>query len=129
MFNVVMALALMSPAAGRLPDVTGSVEARAASVAVDRTSADIARAYDELRFKTRDERLDLFGQMSSQMKSGVWAHHLLAALVQHPEFTRDQREVIQQALLLLTPDLFALDRSDPQWTERVDKPLQRLTIH
>src|SRR6185436_831792 len=70
-------------------------------------------------------RVRLFNEMSSSLKSAVVAHHLLTALGEHPEFTREQREVIQEALSLVTPQLFDIRPSSPQWGELVDQPLRR----
>ena len=88
---------------------------------------DVARAYDELRFvRGSRERAQVLAQMPSETRTRVWAHHLLTMLVKHPEFTAGQRAVIQEALSLLTPELFEVHPSNPRWVDVVDMPLRRL---
>ncbi|HYK00712.1 MAG TPA: bacteriocin fulvocin C-related protein [Thermoanaerobaculia bacterium] len=73
------------------------------------------------------ERRRLVARMPAATQAEVWSRHLLRTLVEHPEFTTEQRAVIQEALLLLTPELFEIGSSDPRWQERVDRPLRALT--
>jgi hypothetical protein len=89
-------------------------------------SEDAIRAYDELRSMRRSERARVLAQMPGSTQAGVWTHHLLTTLVNHPEFTTEQRAVIQEALLRLTPELFEIDPSNPRWSDIVDLPLRRL---
>jgi hypothetical protein len=89
-------------------------------------SDDVTRAYDALRSVRGRERTQILAQLPSATKSGVWAHHLLTMLVKHPEFTAEQRAVIQEALALLNPELFEIDPSSPRWADMVDLPLRRL---
>lgn len=86
-----------------------------------------AHTYDLLLSKSRADRIRDFAALPSSTKSAVWAHRLLNALVEHPEFTSVQRAVIQDALSILTPEFFAIERSRPTWTTLVELPLRRLT--
>lgn len=114
MLSVLMAISLAFASA---PDVLPETRA---------TSADVVRTYDELRSMRRPARTQLLAQMPSAAQSAIWAHHLLTTLVQHPEFSLEQRAVIQEALSLLTPELFEIDHSNPRWADVVDLPLRRL---
>lgn len=136
---MVVSLTLLVPAAApasapeasavtqdRLVTDGGTLQAQAQS-APPAASDDVARAYEALRFVRGRERAQVLAQMPSATQSGVWAHHLLTMLVKHPEFTAEQRAVIQEALSLLTPELFEIDPSSPRWVDVVDLPLRRLT--
>jgi hypothetical protein len=90
-------------------------------------SDDVARAYEALRSVRGREHAEVLARLPPATQSGVWAHHLLTMLVKHPEFTAEQRAVIQDALALLTPELFEIDPSNPRWAELVDLPLRELT--
>lgn len=87
---------------------------------------EVARIYEELQTKAVRERAQILVQLSPVMQSAVWTRHFVTSLVRHPELTTEQRAVIQEALTILTPELFALERSDPRWKELVDAPLRRL---
>lgn len=121
MLNLAMAFSLMllSPP----PDVVAISESVLRHKAPP--SSDAGRTYQELRALSANERIRLFAELPSSMQSAVLAHHLLTALAEHPEFTSEQRAVIQEALSLITPELFEIDPSNPQWGERVDQPLRR----
>ena len=88
-------------------------------------STEAGRTYHELRSVGPGERVRLFDEMPSALKSAVVAHHLLTALAGHPEFTREQREVIQEALSLVTPLLYEIRPSSPHWGELVDQRLRQ----
>ncbi len=81
-----------------------------------------SRAYEDLLSQAPANRAQSFALMPSSLKAGVWSHHFLTMLADHPEFTTEQRAVIQEALSILTPDMFAIPTSDPHWSELVDKP-------
>lgn len=87
----------------------------------------IAKAYDELAAKSSSERVEFYRQMPSSVKSGLWAHHLSTALAHHPEFTDEQRAVVEEALSLLCSEFFEIDASNPAWPDRVGGPLGGLT--
>jgi|GEM_PF-1658389 len=90
-------------------------------------SRDAALQYYELLSKPAAERGRAFSELPSATKSSVWTYHLSIALVRHPEFTREQRDLIIRALQLLTPRLFSIEAMDPDWSVIVDEPLQNLT--
>jgi hypothetical protein len=86
----------------------------------------VARVYDTLLQKRLEDRQNTFTQLSSPQKSAVWAHHLLTALAEHPEFTAEQRAVVQYALSILTPTFAETDPADLQWDQAVGEPLREL---
>jgi len=87
----------------------------------------VEETYRELLALKARDRSQSYRQLSSRMKADIWAHHLLSSLAQHPEYTREQRDVIQYALSLVSPGFFELEPSSPNWREVVDRPLQQLT--
>lgn len=79
---------------------------------------DVRRTYEELQAKPGRQRVQRLAEMPSDMQSAVWIHHLIKLLGEHPEFTTDQRVLIQEGLSLLTPDLrtLVLPRHGPGFT-------------
>jgi len=125
MLNLAAGLSLslfLLPAITPISDSSGS----APSPPHVRRSDEAGRVYQELLSKPMRDRAKLLAQMSASMQSRVWAHHLLTALVQHPDLTTEQRAVMQEALTILTPQLFEIESSDPRWPTLVDMPLRRL---
>ena len=124
MLNVVIAFfALVAAFGWQAAPQPGDSAKAGASVA----QYEVARIYDDLMSKNARDRGRAFTELSSSMKAAVWSHHLLTAIVEHPEFTEEQRSVIQYALSVISPQLFDVDRNDPHWPALVDQPLQQLT--
>src|SRR5258708_2896228 len=128
---------VFSLAAGQSPNVGAGVTSPASSLVHEmapessetRSKApdeDVVRNYELLQAMPVKDRTQSVGQLPSQMKAAVWAHHLLSTLSQHPEFTSEQRAVIQDALAIMSPELFDIDQSSPNWADLVDKPLRQL---
>lgn len=105
------------------PDAT-PLSPTASIVRTPASDNDVAGAYEALLSKSIRERAAEVEQMPPPRRAAIWTHHFLSYLATHPELTDEQRAVIQDAILLMTPQLFALDPSSPEWTETVDKPLQ-----
>lgn len=122
-YAVMLCVATMLLAAG---DLVADEQAAPASNVTREDAPGAARVYDGLLQKRLEERQTAFTQLSSPQKSAVWAHHLLTALAEHPEFTNEQRAVIQYALSVLTPTFAEIDPADPQWDLVVDQPLREL---
>lgn len=127
MLNLMIVMMLLSAPDGPAATIHEVSLAHPSLMTVGREPlANVERAYDELRSIKARERAELVRQMSPSMQADIWAHHFLTTLVEHPEFTAEQQAVIQEALSLLTPELFEIDPSHPQWAEQVDKPLRAL---
>jgi hypothetical protein len=130
---MVVSLTLVAPAdaPAQAPEASAATQARlvggGSQQAPSAVSEDVARAYDALRSVRGRERARILSQMPGSTQAGVWAHHLLTMLVKHPEFTPEQRAVIQEALSLLTSELFEIHPSNPRWADLVDVPLRDLT--
>jgi hypothetical protein len=102
--------------------------ARLSSERLDPFSPEVTAMYNKLHApQTRAERMNTYGQLSSAMKSAVWIHHFRVALADHPEYTAEQRAVLEEAIALFTPDLFAITDANPEWSNRVDRPVQEFT--
>lgn len=94
---------------------------------LDAFSPEVTRAYEYLHEpQTRAERLRSYGILSSAMKSAIWIRQFRLALDEHPEFTDEQRAVLEEAMALFTPELFEISSSSPEWGRRVDAPLQAI---
>ncbi|HUR81166.1 MAG TPA: bacteriocin fulvocin C-related protein [Thermoanaerobaculia bacterium] len=90
--------------------------------------ADVAPpTYDELQELAVPDRAAAVRQLPAESQASLWNEHLLRELAAHPEFSGEQRAVIQEAFALLTPQMFAVERSDARWAEEVGQPLERFT--
>jgi hypothetical protein len=105
---------------------TQSIDRSTTVEQVNSDRPDIVATYNDLQKKTARDRAHAFGQLDREMQSAVWRHHLANALANHREFTAAQREVIDYALRLLSPDLFGIQHSDPAWHEKVAPRLLEL---
>lgn len=135
--TMALLLGLAAPTSYAVPPVADSVMLRVnanadeqrAIIPADDPAAreeDAGRVYEALLTMPVDERTRAVVKMSPAMQSAVWTRHFIDALVRHPEFTTEQRAVIQQALKLMTPEFFVIEPSDARWTDLVDLPLRRL---
>jgi hypothetical protein len=89
---------------------------------------EVAETYNRLHSpQGRGERLRAYAQLTSSMKSAIWIHQFRIALAEHPEFSPEQRTVLDDAIALFTPEFFEITFESPNWTDRVDRPLQKLT--
>lgn len=95
---------------------------------LDAFSPAVTAAYERLHApQTRVERLRSYATLSSAMRSAIWTHQFRVALDEHPEFTAEQRAVLEDAIALFTPELFEISASSPEWGYRVDAPLQAIS--
>lgn len=89
--------------------------------------AEVGQTYDALVSIHKQERKRIYGTLPASMKSALWNHQFLIALVQHPELTAEQRAVLYDAVELFTPELFEIPFASPGWSRRVDQPVRELT--
>ena len=55
---------------------------------------------------TLKERKHFFGTLTSERKSALWREHFKTELSKHPELTQAQKEVVNLAIVIVSPDLF-----------------------
>ncbi|HEX8411562.1 MAG TPA: bacteriocin fulvocin C-related protein [Thermoanaerobaculia bacterium] len=118
---VLFSLAVLVPADARSSSTSLSGETDVAR------PNDAVEIYDDLLAIPARDRGKLLDAYGSATQAAVWEHHLLAVLTRYPEFTDAQRDVIQDALALLTPQFFEIEASDQRWSNVVDAPLQDIT--
>lgn len=85
------------------------------------------RTYEMLLSKDDADRGLVYVELQAAMKVAVWSHQLLTALVEHPEFTEEQRAIIGDALDLFTPEMFEITQEHPAWRTRVHEPLSEIS--
>src|SRR5205085_4070361 len=73
------------------------------------------------------DRRIVFNGLTPELKSELWKAHLRLHLSKHPDFTEKQRAAVQGAIALITPRLFEIPQSSPDWQTNVHEPVQRLT--
>lgn len=83
---------------------------------VSHVATDVVVIYDSFRSLGVPSRQAAFRHLSSEMKSELWIHHLRQLLVQHPEFSPTERELIHEAIRLVPS--FVTRSSGPASDER-----------
>jgi len=58
----------------------------------------------------------------------MWTHQFLTALAEHPEFSAEQRALLEDAIRLFTPEMFDIPSSSPEWHSRVGLPARRFGL-
>jgi hypothetical protein len=84
---------------------------------------EVARTYAMLVSKDRMDQTLAYADLSASMKAAMWSHQLLTAIVEHPEFTDEQRAIIGDALDLFTPEMFEITEGHPEFRTRVHEPI------
>jgi hypothetical protein len=82
--------------------------------------------YDSIRQLDRAEVKRLYAMFPPNDRQEVWTAHLIAFLASHNELTHEQRDVVLQALGLVTTGIFNVDRSSEAWQTNVHAPLLRI---
>jgi hypothetical protein len=95
--------------------------------AEDRINEEAARLYNTLSSLSMDDRRALFNGLTPEFKSALWKMHFKSYLSKHPDLTEKQREAIQSAIALATPQLFEISPDSPEWQTKAKEPLDRLT--
>lgn len=108
---------------------TNAVSPPAAALPSDAATEDVSYLYEMLLREPISSRSRQLSALPGATQAAIWARHLTRALAQHPEFSAAQRAVIQEALTVLTPQMFLIDSEDPRWAMQVDMPLRILTQH
>lgn len=92
-----------------------------------RVEQEAIRLYRTLSSLSMSSRRSLFNALTPELKSELWKVHLRSYLSKHPDFTEQQRDTIQSAIALITPQLYEIPKDSPEWQTNVHEPLQRLT--
>ena len=83
----------------------------ALSTAVGFTGVSMAQNDDDYiiinRMTTLKERREFFLSLTAERKSALWRKHYTTELNKHPDLTSAQREVVNLAIVIASPDLFA----------------------
>jgi len=87
---------------------------------------EVAQIYAMLVSKERVNQKIAYADLPAAMKAAMWNHQLLTALVEHPEFTDEQRAIIGDTLDLFTPALFEFREGHPEFRTRVHEPLREI---
>lgn len=90
------------------------------------TEQEATRLYNAFSSLSMTERKDFYRSLTSEAKSGLWRTHLKSYLSNHPNLTEKQKEVIQSAITLLTPQLFETTEGSPDFEAKVHEALERL---
>jgi hypothetical protein len=71
------------------------------------------------------DRKVVFRGLSSEMKAAVWREHLNKFAATHA-VSAAQAQIISAVRTFVTPDVFAIGKSDPAWESQVHLPLKML---
>jgi len=81
----------------------------------DQRDAAPPRTYEEFASlpQDRDARRIIFQKLPPETSSAIVREHMRQVLVAHPEFTRDQRELILTVIETSTPEMFSAPEGSP----------------
>lgn len=98
------------------------------SLGGDRTDVEYLQKYLGLaNFRKLSERKEFFRNASSQDKSQYWKVHFARSLVLFPDLTKQQKDIILDAIALANPRIFEISKTSSEWKTRVDKPIKALS--
>ena len=107
-----------------------AVAAQNRTLANDRGVAPTAASvYEGLVSMPHKERVEAFREQPSAMKAAVWRHHLTKALAEHPQFSVEQRLVIEDFISILTAELYErydLTARDAALKAAVQAPIEEI---
>lgn len=84
----------------------------------------LLQRYKDISALSMSKRKDLFRRASADDKSGLWKVHLALYLAGHPELTKEQKNIVLEAMALARPELFEISEGDFAWSTKVNKPLK-----
>src|ERR1044071_1265528 len=119
-----MTLALYSAQLG--PAAVTRAPAAVAQNAPGADDGEVISVYDMLRSMPRSERMGAVREMPSAMKAALWRHHLTTMEAEHPEFSSEQRQIIEDFRSIFTPESYDLSQSDPRFKTAVENPLEEI---
>lgn len=76
--------------------------------AQSRVEQEAVSLYSSLSSLSMDDRKELFGGLTSELKSELWKVHLKSYIAKHPSLTEKQRSAIHDIIALLTPNLYEI---------------------
>lgn len=85
------------------------------------------RIYSTLSSLTLKDRKTIFLGLTPEIKSELWKAHLKSYLSKHPDLTQKQTEAIQSLIAFVTPQLFNIPDSNPDFQTKIQEPLEQLT--
>jgi hypothetical protein len=74
------------------------------------------------------ERKDVFRKESAQDKSNLWRVHLAFHLAKQSGLNSRQMEIIFEAIIFATPEIYEISRDSSEWRVKVHEPIQLFTI-
>lgn len=81
--------------------------------------------YQSLSNLSMQERKAKIRSLSSEMKAEVWRAHFNVYLAR-PDFTEEQKQVVLDAIALITPQMFEIPENSAEFQTKVHEPLEQL---
>lgn len=85
-----------------------------------------ARIYSSLSLFSKSDRRAFYKEFKPEIKSELWKIQFRSYLSKHSELTDKQRQVIEDGIAFVTPEIYKIPQDSPEWEEKVDKPAQLL---
>lgn len=85
---------------------------------------DYLRQYLALAPLDRSARKSFFSNAPAFQKSKIWQAHLAMNLARRSELNARQRAVINEAITIVTPELYETPKNDASWSTKVDEPIR-----
>ena len=84
---------------------------------------DPLQKYGDVSALPSEKRRAAFSNASPKARSDLFRTHLALYLAKHPELNEEQKQIILQAMSLITPELYAIPSDSPDWKARVEGPM------
>jgi hypothetical protein len=110
----------------KLGMTAGEAQSKLSQDRVAVQAVDLYETYEALSALPISSRKAVYRALSADAKSGLWRIHLTGYLTEHPELTEEQRGVIVDAIALVTPRLFEIAESNPNWLTDMHSPVELL---
>lgn len=121
---VLLVLLVMSIISGF--NFTTSLAQTAEQQAQSAIEKDAARIYSSLSLFSKSDRGTFYKELTPEIKSELWKIQLRLYLSKHSELTDKQRQVIEDGIAFITPEVYKISQNSREWEKRVNKPAQLL---
>lgn len=107
--------------------LTTSLAQTAEPLAQSASEDEAVRIYSNLSLLSISDRKEFYTGLAPELKGELWKVQLRSYLSKHPDLTDKQRQAIETVIAFLKPQVFEISQDNPEWDEKVDKPIQNLT--
>lgn len=90
------------------------------------TEINLLQKYLDISALSVPKRMELLQKVSVKDKSNLWRVHLVLHLAEQPELNSQQMQVILEAIIFVSPELYEIPKNSLEWKVKVDEPVKLL---